>query len=173
MVMSRRQKKHLKSTRPDPRVRFDKKDILAIVKEVEDGLSRKSACRKYGIAYITICNWLRLHSAHYDAHKPPSYSMAFKRSIAQPILEGRMSVRQASVSNNIKTQTVSSWVRQLKKQDSDLTAGKNSDKSSGDTMPSHDELRLAQLKIQALETMIDFAEEQFKINIRKKPGAKQ
>ena len=31
----------------------------------------------------------------------------------------------------------------------------------------------AKLKIAALETMIDLAEEQFKINIRKKYGAKQ
>jgi hypothetical protein len=31
----------------------------------------------------------------------------------------------------------------------------------------------AQLKIAALNTLIDVAEEQLKINIRKKPGAKQ
>jgi len=35
------------------------------------------------------------------------------------------------------------------------------------------ELMSAKLKIAALETMIDLAEEQFKINIRKKYGAKQ
>jgi hypothetical protein len=35
------------------------------------------------------------------------------------------------------------------------------------------ELAQAMLKIKALETIIDIAEEQFKINIRKKFGAKQ
>jgi len=34
-------------------------------------------------------------------------------------------------------------------------------------------LEEAQLKIHALNTLIDVAEEQFKIAIRKKPGAKQ
>jgi hypothetical protein len=35
------------------------------------------------------------------------------------------------------------------------------------------QLAEAQLKIRALETMIDIAEEQLKIDIRKKSGAKQ
>jgi TolA-binding protein len=35
------------------------------------------------------------------------------------------------------------------------------------------QLQEAQLKIAALETMIEIAEKQFKIEIRKKPGAKQ
>jgi hypothetical protein len=34
-------------------------------------------------------------------------------------------------------------------------------------------LEEAQLKVAALNTLIDVAEEQLKINIRKKPGAKQ
>ena len=34
-------------------------------------------------------------------------------------------------------------------------------------------LEEAQLKIKALNTLIDVAEDQFKISIRKKPGAKQ
>jgi hypothetical protein len=34
-------------------------------------------------------------------------------------------------------------------------------------------LQEAELKVKALNTMIDVAEEQFKISIRKKPGAKQ
>jgi TolA-binding protein len=35
------------------------------------------------------------------------------------------------------------------------------------------QLQEAQLKIAALETMIEIAEKQYKIEIRKKPGAKQ
>ena len=41
------------------------------------------------------------------------------------------------------------------------------------TIDPEKELAAARLKIAALETMIDMAEEQFKISIRKKPGAKQ
>ena len=41
------------------------------------------------------------------------------------------------------------------------------------TVDPQKELAEAKLKIAALETMIDIAEEQFKISIRKKPGAKQ
>ena len=34
------------------------------------------------------------------------------------------------------------------------------------------QLALSELKVEALETMIDIAEEQLKVDIRKKPGAK-
>ncbi len=54
-------------------------------------------------------------------------------------------------------------------------------KKSSNDKPAADErikvlehaLQEAQLKIAALNTLIDVAEEQLKINIRKKPGAKQ
>ena len=51
--------------------------------------------------------------------------------------------------------------------------------TAGDKTPSNDvkalqeQLAYANLKIAALNTLIDVAEEQLKINIRKKPGAKQ
>ena len=170
--MSHSQKKRPRSTRPDPFARFEKKDILAIVKEVEDGLSRKAVSQKYGVAYDTLCKWVQLHSAQYVLGRP-SYSMAFKRSIVQPIIEGKMSVRQASVSHNLKNNTVSVWVREFRKQDSDLAASNDNANPANVDTASDDQFALAKLKIQALETMIDIAEEQFKINIRKKPGAKQ
>jgi len=45
--------------------------------------------------------------------------------------------------------------------------------SPGDLKALQQQLQEAQLKIAALETMIEIAEKQFKIEIRKKPGAKQ
>jgi hypothetical protein len=44
---------------------------------------------------------------------------------------------------------------------------------SDDTEALKKALEEAELKIKALNTLIDVAEEQFKISIRKKPGAKQ
>ena len=54
-------------------------------------------------------------------------------------------------------------------------------KKASQQLPNEDEekkalkkvLEEAQLKIKALNTLIDVAEDQFKIPIRKKPGAKQ
>ena len=45
--------------------------------------------------------------------------------------------------------------------------------SSDDAEALKKALEEAELKIKALNTLIDVAEEQFKIAIRKKPGAKQ
>lgn len=50
---------------------------------------------------------------------------------------------------------------------------KDTPANAGDIKTLQKELEEARLKIAALNTLIDVAEEQLKINIRKKPGAKQ
>jgi transposase len=54
----------------------------------------------------------------------------------------------------------------------ELTQGNSTDNNQ-DIKVLQKALEEAQLKVAALNTLIDVAEEQLKINIRKKPGAKQ
>ena len=89
-----------------------------------------------------------------------------------------MTKDEAVLIHKMARKTLASWLRKAKKEDNDLAC------SNQDIMPSKtishfdssnivSQLAEARLKIKALETMIDIAEEQFKIPIRKKSGAKQ
>jgi hypothetical protein len=94
-----------------------------------------------------------------------------------------MTVRQAAVSYRVGTSSVYDW---LKMENDDLSVTNTTDllkkkpKGSSPAIPLPDDVKALQeqlayanLKIAALNTLIDVAEEQLKINIRKKPGAKQ
>ena len=59
--------------------------------------------------------------------------------------------------NNMKSSELNEDASALKKENEELKKA----------------LELAMLKVAALETLVDVAEEQFNIQIRKKPGAKQ
>ncbi|WP_374163979.1 hypothetical protein [Arcticibacter sp. MXS-1] len=50
---------------------------------------------------------------------------------------------------------------------------KKQENVAADTQSLEEQLAYAQLKIQALETLIDIAEEQLNVDIRKKSGARQ
>src|SRR5687767_4599497 len=107
--MTHRSRTRLKSTRPDPNLRFEKKQIVQILTEIEQGLSRNAACKKYGVAYDTVGNWLKTYgSKYFHAQKKPIYSVAFKRDIVQTIREGKMTRKEASVSYNIKPGSINS-----------------------------------------------------------------
>ena len=62
--------------RPDRFSRYDKRLILKVVQEVEEGLLRKEAIRIYGLGPSTIRAWIRIYgSTHYQQHlKRNSYS---------------------------------------------------------------------------------------------------
>ena len=55
----------------------------------------------------------------------------------------------------------------------DINEARSEAVSSEDAAALKKALEQAELKIKALNTLIDVAEEQFKIPIRKKPGARQ
>jgi transposase len=82
--------------------------------------------------------------------------------------------------------TIKRWIKELEQENPELVdptdelmaKDKSAKKSSSPVQRAEVEalqkaLQEAQLKIAALNTLIDVAEEQLKINIRKKPGAKQ
>jgi hypothetical protein len=54
----------IRSTRQNSQFNFSEKQVLSIVSEVKEGLSRKEVCIKYGIAYCTISKWMRKNGRH-------------------------------------------------------------------------------------------------------------
>ena len=123
--------------------------------------------------------------------RKPFYEQAFKSAVCFEILSGNLSYSEARTVYGIKGQgTIPRWVKQYQNQstsgnlhsmsEKDLNAdsmdpAEGRDKS--DLQKKNHELvaalKMAKLKITALETMIDIAESDLNIDIRKKSGTKQ
>lgn len=160
---------------------FDKRLVREIVKAVESGIPRRDIVTKYGMTKGTLVEWMRKYgSPAYHSSKRQVYSSLQKRTILRAIETG-MTIREAQISFGVKhAAIVRQWVRDAKQENNDLSmcnsismAKPLEKKESDEVKALKQALAEAQLKIQALDTMIDIAEEQLKINIRKKSGARQ
>lgn len=111
-----------------------------------------------------------------ELHK---YEESFRRWLAQQLANGRMTLQQAALEFNLPHY----FVRRLIKKYADqlpLTLPvmtdeekKKLEKQQQRIKELEKQLQDAQVKNIALETLIDVAEKDLKIDIRKKPGAKQ
>jgi transposase len=178
--------KNQSENRYAPGGRYKHSFIKQVVREVEEGLDVREACERYGIGGKCLRGWLdKYASSSYKRPKLVYSSAVERRSICRAIAEGKLTARQASSTYHVHIKTVYLWQKQQKDElafSNDL-ALKKSKKTSTVKLPTEHEddqvknlqqqLADANLKIAALNTLIDVAEEQLKINIRKKPGAKQ
>jgi transposase len=156
--------------------------IKQVVEEVEGGLSPQEVYLKYQLRPHTLRDWIRKYgTADYVSCSRKKYSGELKRSVCRAVLGGRMTTAQAASAHQIDPQLLRQWIRQQKQELEPInTEVLKKTKSKSSTPPVSDELKALQeqlayanLKIAALNTLIDVAEQQLKINIRKKPGAKQ
>jgi transposase-like protein len=171
------------ASRANRQSRYDKRLILKIVKEVEEGLPRTEAIRIYGLGTSTLDGWFKIYgSQNYQEHiKRKTYTNLQKRTIVSAIEQGRMTIEEAHVAYKIKSpKTIREWLQQFKSEKVEICIEKQvpmSKKKKADTTSQtaalQKALQEAELKIKALNTLIDVAEEQLKIDIRKKSGARQ
>jgi transposase len=94
-----------------------------------------------------------------------------------------MAVLEAMIAYRVSSSTINQWIRAYKREKGELASIMGTKKSSKDNQREDatdiekedlkKTLQQAQLQIQALNTLIDVAEDKFKIAIRKKAGAKQ
>jgi transposase len=155
-----------------------KQFIMRCIGEVESGLSRKEVCEKYGMTYGTLGTWLKRYgSKEFLEDGRAKLTNHQKRLIVHGIQEGRMTITEAMLAYKIKDRkTIRTWLRECNKDiNVDIDSKESMMPISNDPVSQELQhaLHQANLKVLALETMIDVAEEQLKINIRKKPGAKQ
>lgn len=163
--------------------RYDKRLILKIVSEVEAGLPRKEANRIYNLGKSTLHGWMRDYgSPNYQENiKRKEFSNLQKRTIVAAIEQGRMSIKEARTAYKIKNEkSIRSWLIQYKEEKVELCtvtepamAKKSQPISAAEAETLKKALEEAQMKIKTLNTLIDVAEEQLKIDIRKKSGARQ
>jgi transposase len=160
--------------------RYDKLAIQKIVEAIEGGMSRSEVCLIYGLSRSTISDWmLEYGSASYRVNKQGHLNNAQKRSMIRAIREGRMTLQEARLAYNIKSYTA---LLTILRQDGENSELRDPMDNKANSVPQGEDeekkalkkaLEQAELKIKALNTLIDVAEDQFKIPIRKKPGAKQ
>ena len=150
------------------------------VKEIEVGLlSLKEAMLKYKIHQAhTIQGWMKEYSEIYRNNYMQTYRTdAERRQIVYKIKSGVLSIDQASQHYRVTKRTIERWIplyycEPIKDNDmreKNVQPGEM-DKSVKALQKEVDFLRL---KVEGLETMIDIAEKELKINIRKKAGTKQ
>jgi transposase-like protein len=170
-----------------PNGHYDKQFISKVVSEVLQGKPKRVVQLKYGLKRTTLNKWLKSGDLAVDPrHVGPRVSIDLKRTVVRSVTSGRLSMREAMVTYGVKTSlTIEKWIKELEQENTDLVASneawmkknksnkKDITQSNPDVKALQKALEDAQLKILALNTLIDVAEEQLKINIRKKPGAKQ
>lgn len=148
-----------------------------IVKELEsDQISVQEAIHKYQVARTTLKKWVRTYG--HGATTPDASQHAptlYKRQIINEIETGKLTFLEALKKYKISESTLYSW---RKKYSNDIVSVKTTDnmKKNEESNPSSTESKQFEelkLKIIALETLIDIAEKEFNIPIRKKCGSKQ
>lgn len=115
------------------------------------------------------------------------YPEELKRKIAKEYLAGKASAGYLAEEHGLKNKGVVKefvkWYRrkdELYGQNQDAMSDKKTSTDAASELSAQEQLKqlkrqleLSQLKVEALETMIDLAEKEFQIEIRKKSGAKQ
>lgn len=110
------------------------------------------------------------------------YPDKLKRTVVQKVLDGKIRKSEALIKYGIKSHaSINAWIKKygLLSQSSMKTKTVNKDpvkslqEFEAENRRLRKELEMEQLRTRALNVMIDIAENQFKIPIRKKPGAKQ
>lgn len=166
---------------------YDKKFIAKVVEEVLKGKPKRLVQIKYGLSRPTLNRWLKDSDLAVSKSRiGPRVSMDLKRTVVRSVVRGRLSIREAQLTYGIKsTSTIQRWIKELEQENADLVASnevwmkknkstpKDTAEKNADIKALQKALEEAQLMIAALNTLIDVAEEQFEINIRKKAGAKQ
>jgi len=170
--------------RENNRKHYDKRLILEIVKQVEDGMPRQLAREKYDLGKSSLSTWLKAYgSKTYHAHKRKTYTNLEKSTIVAAVEQGRMSIKQAQIAYCVRSEkSIRDWVNKSILEKGKFSVSIKADmskrkKTTEEINPVEADLQKAlqeaQLKIIALNTLIDVAEEQLKIDIRKKSGARR
>ena len=165
---------------------YDKRFIAEVVEEIHNGMPYIGAHQKYGVPLRTLRHWMSGSQLAVPLGKlKRPVPIEVKRSVVRAVQSGRLTVKEARQAYGIRSETtIKKWTEQLNQENVDLAiindremkkkpAKNNSIDNNQDIKALQRALEEAQLKVAALNTLIDVAEEQLKINIRKKPGAKQ
>jgi transposase-like protein len=151
---------------------YSREFIEETLGELKSGVPRALILQKRGINITSLRGWVvRYGGGEVSNPTRLRFTEQQRRGIVRKVLLGEMTRQEACLAHGMTRATLCGWLAASKKDYNDIDV-----KSS--EMPAlrnstDKELQKAHLKILALETLIDVAEVEFKIKIRKKSGAKQ
>lgn len=182
LVMSKKSEPREKFQSPYAN-RWSEEEKREVVSSYESGLfSCKELMEMYGIrSRATIRHWRKQFSRSYT-NLVSGYSKSDKRRIAYEVFNSGISIEKAMEKYGVHgSRTIPDWIARYVKE-YELVGSMSKKKhevphesfsSSEDELAAlRKELEEARLKALALETMIEVAEEELGIDIRKKRGAK-
>lgn len=151
----------------------------AVVKEAEQEGNLSMVCKRHGISTHAIQDWMNQYgSIAYQQNKSKRRSLSEREGIAREIVSGNISIEDAMLKHNARDRdTVTMWIRDYKKRQLELLAllPQATVLAETESLPgsaTSADLKLSELKVRALEIMLDIASKEFKVDIRKKFGAK-
>ncbi|MFI5139495.1 MAG: hypothetical protein ACHQIM_16865 [Sphingobacteriales bacterium] len=156
------------------------------VKEIESGdFSIQEVMEKYQIIdRRSIISWMRQYSELEESeYTQTPIPIEVKRKVAYQVEIGNLTAKEAARQYQVNLATITNWrklhscnphktVHSLEMPDPPELPD-NPELKASDPAEVKSEPDLLKLKIVALETMIDIAEKQFNIEIRKKAGTKR
>jgi transposase len=174
------------------RGRFEKNLRDQIIQEIESGVPRSVISYRYGISRGRLSEWMTNHSSvEYQQKRQGKHLTGVeKRSIVRAIEQGSLTRHAARKTYGLGPTVLTKWLRESLKENVELAVydpfamEKKPSEQPDEADPEKEALKKAlqeaqralqeaQMKNRALNTLIDVAEEQFKIAIRKKAGAKR
>ena len=170
--------------RHHPKGNYDRRFIVEVVKEIEEGLPLRAACTKYNLNEHSVKRWLTEPGFRNATTKRRPLSVQDKRSIVRAVIRDGISYKAASITYQVSVKAIQNWEKEFAAENDELSPfnqaalSKKQTEQPGSTKSEQvrhlqQQLAEAQLKIAALNTLIDVAEQQLKIDIRKKPGARR
>lgn len=148
-----------------------------IVSEIEIEGSIALTCERHDLNRRTAQLWIKRYgSASFHENKGERRNLSERNAIAREIVSGKLSIEEVQLKYSVDCRdTVTKWVREYKR-DHDSLIGSLPPESVPAEMESlpgtASALKLSELKVRALEVMLDIASKEFKVDIRKKFGAK-
>lgn len=152
------------------------------VRLVEAGETQRAVCVRLDLPADTLRRWLdRFGNPAYQQQKKHQFSPALKRQIVGELLDGRLSYAEAQLKYSVRhRRSLRDWVAAhrapLVAPPSALAVGTSEpppDSPPDSSTELARQLQHARWQLEALHTLIDYAETTYGIEIRKKTGAKQ
>jgi transposase len=154
---------------------FSQDERLKIVQEVESGqLSFRQALTKYNIINKnTLRSWLLKHGSNPSSILKSKITQADRRKAAYQIIYKEATPAEVAAQMGVGLFSVWGWARKYRNEVNQNDSLTSETPRSAQQSEQKNEIENLKLKVAALEMMIDIAEKELDIDIRKKSGTKQ
>ncbi|NJO91495.1 MAG: hypothetical protein HC831_22935 [Chloroflexia bacterium] len=155
---------------------YSKKQIREFVSEIEkEELCTTEASERYSVTTETVRQWLQRYSKIIDVRIKHRHSEETKKTAVRDVQAGILTLDEAAKKYDVYKQSIQSWMAKYSilipaHKIESIQDSASEQKIAKTSLKEIEELKL---KVIALETMIDVAEKELNIDIRKKSGTKR